>query len=199
MLEVITGLSLAAAAGLNAYVPLLGIGLLAKFTGLIALPTGWAWLENSWTLGILGVLLLIELIVDKVPALDTVNDILQTVVRPASGGIVFSAGSASTTVAVSDPEAFIHSETFWPFVLGVVIALVPHLLKLLSRPVVNLATAGAGAAVMSTVEDIASVVVTVLAVVLPILALILIIAFIVFISRWIAKRRKHRAAKLAAA
>lgn len=199
MLEVITGLSLAAAAGLNAYVPLLGVGLLAKYTGLIALPTGWAWLENGWTLGILSLLLLVELIVDKVPALDSVNDILQTVVRPASGGIVFSAGSASTTAAVSDPEAFVNSDSFWPFVLGVVIALVPHLLKLLSRPVVNLATAGAGASIMSTVEDIASVVVTVLAVVLPILALILMVAFIVFIIRWVRKRRKRRAAARTAA
>ena len=199
MLEVITGLSLAAAAGLNAYIPLLGLGLLAKFTGLIALPAGWVWLENGWTLGILGALLLVEFVVDKVPALDTVNDVLQTVVRPTSGGIVFSAGSSSATAAVTDPQAFMQSDSFWPFVIGIVIALVPHLLKLVARPAVNLATAGVGASVMSTLEDIAAIVVTVLAVVLPLLALALMICFFVFIVRCVRKRRARRASQRAAA
>ncbi len=58
MLELITGTVLASAAGLNAYVPLLGLGLLSRFTDLVHLPDGWLWLENEWALGVLGVLLL---------------------------------------------------------------------------------------------------------------------------------------------
>lgn len=192
MLEAITGLALASAAGLNAYIPLLGLGLLSKFTDLLTLPEGWAWLESWWALGALAVLLLIETVVDKVPALDTANDILQTVVRPASGGLVFSAGSASSTVAVTDPEAFVNSSAFWPFVIGVLIALVPHILKLVARPVVNLASAGLGASVMSTIEDIAAVVVTVLAVLLPLLALALIVLLVVLGVRWFRRFRARR-------
>ena len=198
MLEVITGLSLAAAAGLNAYIPLLGLGLLSRFTDIIALPEGWAWLENEWSLGIIAVLLVVEIVVDKVPALDTVNDVLQTIVRPASGGLVFSAGASSSTVAVSDPAAFVDSPGFWPFVIGVVVALIPHLLKLVARPIVNLATAGAGASVLSTLEDIAAAVVTVLAVLIPVLALGLIIAIVFAIWRWIKRMRERRAARTAA-
>ncbi|GAA1321120.1 DUF4126 domain-containing protein [Leucobacter albus] len=192
MLEAITGLSLAAAAGLNAYIPLLGLGLLSRFTELLSLPDGWSWLENEWALGILGVLFVVEIFVDKVPALDTVNDVLQSVVRPASGGLVFSAGASSSTAAVADPEAFVNSSAFWPFVFGVLIALVPHAFKLVSRPVVNLATAGLGAAVMSTLEDIAAVVVTVLAVLLPLVALGVMVLLTVLGVRWVARLRASR-------
>lgn len=199
MLEAITGLSLASAAGLNAYIPLLGIGLLSRFTGIIELPAAWAWLENTWALAILGALLVLEVVVDKIPALDTVNDVLQSVVRPASGGLVFSAGASSSTVAVTDPEAFMHSSAFWPFVIGVVVALVPHILKMVSRPVINTMTAGVGASIMSTIEDIAAVIVTILAVVLPILALLLVVGAIFAIGRWVKRLRTKRQQRTIAA
>ncbi|MBP6686127.1 MAG: DUF4126 domain-containing protein, partial [Leucobacter sp.] len=184
MLEAITGLSLAAAAGLNAYIPLLGLGLLSRFTDLLSLPESWSWIENDWSLGVLGVLLLVEIVVDKVPALDTVNDVLQSIVRPASGGLVFSAGASSSTVAVADPEAFVNSSAFWPFVFGILIALVPHVFKLVARPIVNLATAGFGASVMSTLEDVTAVVVTILAVLLPLVALAAMALLAVLGVRW---------------
>lgn len=199
MLEIVTGLSLAAAAGLNAYIPLLGLGLLSRFTGILTLPDGWAWLENGWALGVLGALLCVEAVVDKVPALDTVNDVLQSVVRPASGGLVFSAGASSSTAAVTNPETFVNSAAFWPFVLGVAIALIPHILKLVSRPIVNLATAGFGAAVMSSIEDILSAIVTVLAVLLPLVALAILVLFGFLGVRWVRKLRARRQQRAATA
>ena len=84
-----TGLGLATAAGLNAYIPMLLMGLLSKFTGLISLPPGWAWLENGWVMAVVAVLLAVEIVADKIPALDTINDTVQTFVRPTAGGIVF--------------------------------------------------------------------------------------------------------------
>lgn len=192
MLELITGLTLASAAGLNAYIPLLGLGLLSRFTEIVSLPEAWAWLENEWALGVIGILLVVEVVVDKVPALDTVNDVLQSVVRPASGGLVFSAGATSDTIAVSDPETFMNSPSFWPFVIGVLIALIPHLLKLVSRPVVNAVTLGAGAAVMSTIEDIAAAAITVLAVVIPLVALALLVLFIVLFVMQVRRLRARR-------
>ena len=198
MLELITGTVLASAAGLNAYIPLLGLGLLSRFTELVQLPEGWRWLENEWALGIMAVLLLLEIVVDKVPALDSVNDVVQTIVRPASGGLVFSAGAASDTVAVADPAAFIASAQFWPFVIGACVALIPHVLKALARPVLNLVTAGFGAAAASTLEDLGAVVLTVLAVVVPLLALIALVVTIVLLVRRLRRalriRREQRAA-----
>lgn len=196
MLEIITGVVLAASAGLNAYVPLLGLGLLSRFTEWVSLPTGWSWIENEWSLGILGVLLVIEMLVDKVPALDSINDVLHTIIRPASGGMVFAAGSGSDTVAVSDPAAFIASADVWPVVVGACVALIPHALKAIARPVVNVLTAGAGAAVASTFEDIGAVVLTVLAVAAPVVALVALGFVIVALVRRLQRALRERRARV---
>lgn len=195
MLELITGISLAAAAGLNAYIPLLGLGLLSRFTDIVELPAGWAWLENDWSLWIVGALLALEMLVDKVPALDSVNDVVQTVVRPASGGMVFAAGSASSTVAVEDPAVLLTSAQFWPVVLGILIALVPHILKAVARPILNVVTAGAGAAVASVFEDIGAVLLTILAVIVPVIALLLLVLVVVLLVRRLRRALAERRAK----
>mgnify|MGYP001006988220 CR=1 FL=1 len=72
--ELFTGLGLATASGLNAYIPLLAMGLLGRFTNLVELPHPWAWLTNGWVIGIVAVLLVVEVVADKVPALDSIND-----------------------------------------------------------------------------------------------------------------------------
>lgn len=192
MLEVITGIVLATAAGLNAYIPLLGLGLLARFTGLVTLPDTWAWLSNGWAMGIIGVLLVVEMLVDKFPVLDSVNDVLQTIVRPASGGLVFSAGANSETAAVTDPAAFVHSENLWPFVLGILFALVPHILKAIARPVLNVMTGGVGAPVASMIEDAGAVLLTVLAVLVPVGALILAVVALTLAVHRVQRARRTR-------
>lgn len=192
MLEILTGMTLAASAGLNAYIPLLGLGLLSRTTSIVQLPDGWVWLENGWSLGILGVLLAIEILVDKIPALDSLNDVLHTIVRPASGGMVFAAGAGSDTWAVSDPSTFVQSGNIWPFALGVITALVPHLLKMIARPLINAMTAGAGAAVSSALEDIAAAALTVLAVIVPVLALVGAIAVCTLLIRRLRRALRDR-------
>lgn len=66
-MELLTGFGLANAAGLNAYIPLLALGLLARFTDLVNLPHSWAWLENGLVIGIVAVLLAVEDVADKIP------------------------------------------------------------------------------------------------------------------------------------
>src|SRR5687767_4492058 len=147
VLEALTGTGLAASAGLNAYIPLLTMGLLARYTDLIDLPSGWQWLGNGWVILILAVLLAVEVVADKVPVVDHVNDVVQTVVRPTAGGLAFGAGASSETVTVSDPGSFFTSSEWVPVVTGVLIALGVHLLKSAARPVINATTAGVGAPV----------------------------------------------------
>jgi hypothetical protein len=171
-MELLTGLGLASAAGLNAYIPLLALGLLARFTDLVNLPSGFAWLENGWVLVIVAVLLTVEVVADKIPALDSVNDVVQTVVRPTSGGIVFGAGTASQTAAVTDPGAFVSSGQWIPVAIGVAVALVMHLTKTAVRPVANVATAGVAAPVLSTFEDVTSIGLVFAAILLPVLVLV---------------------------
>lgn len=193
-MELLTGLGLASAAGLNAYIPLLAMGLLARFTDLVNLPGGWAWLENGWVLSIVAVLLAVEVVADKIPALDSVNDVIQTFVRPTSGGIVFGAGTAAQTAAVTDPGSFVSSGQWVPIAIGVVVALVMHLTKTAVRPAANVATAGVAAPVLSTVEDVASIGLVFVAILLPVLVLVglLLIGWAAFAI--IRRRRKRQRA-----
>jgi hypothetical protein len=191
VLEALTGTGLAASAGLNAYIPLLTMGLLARYSDLIDLPSGWQWLANGWVVAILALLLAVEVVADKVPVVDHVNDIVQTVVRPTAGGLAFGAGSTSETVTVSDPAAFFGSHQWVPIAAGVLIALGVHGVKAASRPVVNATTAGAGAPVASTAEDFSSVLLSVLAILVPILVLLALV-LLVLGAVWVFRRRRQR-------
>jgi Domain of unknown function (DUF4126) len=191
-MELLTGFGLATAAGLNAYIPLLALGLLARFTELVALPPGWTWLENGWVMAIVAVLLVVEVIADKVPALDSVNDIVQTFVRPTAGGIVFGSGTAAQTAAVSDPGAFAQSGQWVPVAVGVAIALVVSLTKSTVRPAANVATAGMAAPVLSTLEDIASVGLVIVAILVPALVLVAVIGLAWAAVRLVRRRRRKQ-------
>ena len=190
-MELMTGFGLATAAGLNAYIPMLLLGLMGRFTSLVNLPTGWSWLENGWVLAIVAVLLAVEIVADKVPALDSINDTVQTFVRPTSGGIVFGSGTAAQTAAISDPAEFARTGQWVPVIIGVVTALAVHLTKTAVRPAANVATAGVAAPVLSTLEDITSVSLTFIAILIPALVLIILIALI-WAAVWLLRKRRRR-------
>ncbi|WP_238008131.1 DUF4126 domain-containing protein [Dactylosporangium sp. AC04546] len=191
MLEALTGLGLATSAGLNAYIPLLAIGLLARYTELINLPSNWQWMENGWTIAIVALLLAIEFVADKVPIVDHVNDVIQTFVRPTAGGLAFGAASSASTVTVTDPGSFFASNQWVPIVIGGAVSLGVHGMKAASRPVINATTAGFGAPVASTIEDGISAVLSLVAIILPVLVLFfLLLMFLTF--GWLMRRRKRR-------
>jgi uncharacterized membrane protein len=199
MLEVLTGSGLAVAAGLNAYIPLLILGLAGRFLDFIELPAGWAWLSNEWVLVILGVLLVIEIVADKIPVVDSINDWLQTIVRPAAGGIAFGTGSASATAVVTDPASFFTSNAWVPVAVGVLLAFATHVTKMASRPALNAVTVGAAAPVVSTVEDISSVILSFLALLIPVLVIValggVVVGFVLLFRR--RAKRKRESAELA--
>ena len=194
MLEILTGTGLAAAAGLNAYIPLLLMGLVARFDW-IQLPTGWTWIENEWILVIFGVLFLIEIVADKIPAVDSINDWIQTVIRPASGGIVFSGGIGTSTVAVDDPNTFFSSGAWIPVAIGIVLALLMSLAKTAIRPVANVVTGGLAAPALSTAEDGASIALSIFAIVAPILVIITLIIMAIGATALIRRLRRKRRAR----
>jgi hypothetical protein len=190
--EALTGGGLAAAAGLNAYIPLVVVALLSRYTDWITLPPEWQWLGNGWVLALLGVLLAVDVVADKVPVVDHINDILGTVVRPAAGGLAFGATADAATLAVPDPSG---GQPAWvPLVAGGLIALVVHGVKATVRPVANVATAGAAAPVVSTGEDLTSVAMSLVAVVLPILVLVLFV-MLAGVGWWLWRRRSRRRAR----
>ncbi|MDO8144531.1 DUF4126 domain-containing protein [Isoptericola sp. 178] len=192
MLELATGSGLALAAGLNAWIPLLALGLLARYSDLLTLPASWSWLENGWVLVVLAVLLVLEMVGDKVPVVDSVNDLVQTVVRPGAGGIAFGAGAASSTTRVEDPGAFVESGDWVPVVLGIVLALVVHVTKAGVRAGANAATGGLAAPVLSSAEDGASVGLSLTAILVPLLVVPLVV--LLALAGWRLVRARRRSA-----
>ena len=195
MLEFVIGSSLAAAAGLNAWIPLFLLGLAAKLLPAVALPAGWSWLSSDIALWVIGALLVLEIIADKIPALDSLNDIVHSIIRPAAGGIAFGAGASARTIAVDDPGSFFSEHTWIPVVAGVVIALAVHAAKATGRVAANAATAGVAAPVLSTAEDIAAFVLSTAAIVVPVVAAILLLCLIVAIVIVVRRRSRRRRAR----
>lgn len=195
MLATLTGLGLSASAGLNAYVPLLMVGLMARYTDAVPLGQTWQWLEHPATLVVLGVLLAVELVADKVPALDSLNDTLQTFVRPTSGGVTFAAGSTSVPIdgivgEASGADGGGGGLAWGALLIGCLIALAFHVVKTLARPVANTATLGCAAPVLSAVEDAVSFLTSLFAVVVPLLVLV-ILPLLVFAGLLILRRRRR--------
>ncbi len=183
MLDVFSAFGLSSAAGLNAYLPLLIVGLLARYTDLITLDSPWNALENPWVLGALVILLIIEMTADKIPAVDTLNDGIQTFVRPVAGAILFAA-SAQVITDIHPALSMIS---------GLLIAGGVHTVKAATRPVVTATTAGMGNPVVSVAEDVVAAVVTVSAIVLPLITGIVLLVVLFFALRWLRRRRQSTA------
>ena len=173
---------LAASAGLNAYIPLLIVALVARFTDLITLNPPYDAVTNWWIIGLLFVLSVIEFFADKVPAINHVNDVIQTFIRPAAGAILFAA-SAQVITDVHPVLAM---------AAGVLVAGSVHAVKSGAvRPAVTATTGGAGNIPVSVLEDVISTVISFLAILIPVvIGLAIVIVVAVFL--W---RRSQRAKK----
>lgn len=189
LIGALSGLGLASSAGLNAYIPALLTAVLARYTDLVTLPKEFEFLGSGWVLITLAVLLVIEEVVDKIPGADHLNDVVQTVVRPVSGAVLFAAGSE---------DAF-GRHTWLALGVGFVAALGVHATKAAGRGVVNVSTGGIGAPVVSVIEDIVSLTGAVVAIVAPVLVILFMIAFVWLLVVILRKRRERRERKAAAA
>ncbi len=190
MLAALTGMGLSAAAGLNAYIPFLVVALLARLTDAVVLPVGYEWMESNWAIGIGLVLLLTEIVLDKVPAVDTVNDTIQTFIRPSMGGLIFAATTAASEL---DHSTWMQENPWVSVVLGVTISGLVHAGKMAARPAINAVTVGAGGPVVSTVEDGASIGLSFLAILAPVLALVAMVLLAwLLIWMWLRVRRWRR-------
>ncbi len=183
-MDIFSAFGLSASAGLNAYIPLLVVALLSKFTNLITLSSPWDTLESWWVIGVLLVLSVVEFFADKVPAINHVNDIIQTVVRPVAGAIVFAA-SAQVITNVHPVLAMI---------MGLFVAGAVHTVKSLAvRPAITATTGGVGNVPASIAEDILSTVLSIIAAVTPVLIAVILVLGGALIVWWIWRRinREH--------
>ncbi|NTW43194.1 MAG: DUF4126 domain-containing protein [Anaerolineaceae bacterium] len=180
VLGIFSAFGLSASAGLNAYIPLLVVALLARFTTILQLKEPWDALASWWIIGILIFLSLIEFFADKFPAVNHVNDIIQSFVRPTAGAIVFAA-SANVLTEISP---------ILSLACGLLVAGGVNAVKSFAiRPAVTATTGGAGNVPVSILEDVLSTIVSVLSVVVPILMVVLLI---ILIAWWISRKEAKR-------
>ncbi len=183
IMQILQGFGLSAASGLNAYIPLLMVGLIARFTNWIHLSPPFDALTNEWVLVTLAVLELIEVFVDKIPGLDHVNDVIQTFIRPTAGAILFA----------SEAHFITNLHPVVAVILGLVVAFSVHATKATVRPVVTAGTLGTGNWLVSIIEDVISFFLSILAIVAPLLLVVFLLLFLWFLFRWRARRAARRA------
>lgn len=178
--EVVSALALAiglaACAGLRAWLPLLLAGGLAR-AGYLELGSSFGFLASDRALLLFGIATTVELLADKVPALDHALDALSTPLRPVAGAIL--AGSMLGTV--SDPLTAVTLG----IVVGAPTSLVPHAAKSVARAASTALTAGLANPVLSVIEDVLAVALFVLTVLVPLVvaALVLTLALVVLRRR----------------
>jgi uncharacterized protein DUF4126 len=181
------GIGLAACAGIRAWLPLLMVGALARW-GIIELGPSFQFIAGNRALVLFGVATVIEILADKIPAVDHALDSLSTVLRPAAGSLL----AASVLWQVSDPLTAL--------ALGVAVgaptSLVPHAAKSLLRAASTTFTGGLANPFISILEDLMTVALFVLTVLVP----IVVAAVLVLIGLLVARRLFRRSpAPLAAA
>jgi hypothetical protein len=174
-------IALASAAGLRAWLPLFAAGGLARL-GVFELGSSFQFLTSDQALLLFGIATVIELVGDKIPAVDHALDAIGTPLRPLAGALL-AAGVIGT---VADPLV--------SAVLGIAVgapsALVPHVAKSALRATSTVATGGLVNPALSFVEDALTVVLLILAVLVPVVVVALLGVTLYLASRWLGSRRR---------
>lgn len=178
----LSGIGLAAPAGLNAYIPLLVLALTDRFSSLVTLDQPYDFISSTWAIVVLLLLLTVELVADKIPGVDHANDLVQTAIRPVAGSFLMMATSSSSEGG--DVNSVLS------LVIGLLVAGTVHGVKASVRPAVTVTTGGVGNPIVSVVEDAVAAVTAVIAILAPLLLLLLIPLFALLLWR-IYDRLRH--------
>lgn len=166
LVQVTMGFSLAACAGLRAFLPLLVVGVAGRFD-LVPLFSRFEWLESTPALVVFGVAVVVELLGDKVPVIDNFLDGAQLFIKPIAGTFV----AAAVLTELSPLQT-----TVLAIVMGGSVATGVHLAKAQTRLVSSATTAGFGNPILSLIEDVGAVLLSVLSLLVPVLAALLLLA-----------------------
>jgi hypothetical protein len=170
-----TGIALAASAGLRAFLPLFAAGAAARwFQWPLASPV--SWLASDPALVLFGIASTAEVLADKVPAVDHLLDLLQSVLSPIAGAL------AALAALQGWPAPFALALAI---IVGAPVASGFHAIGAITRVKSSATTAGTANPVLSLAEDIVAAVLIVLAFLLPIVV-VLVIAVLAW--RWLRRR-----------
>ncbi|MBV6696217.1 DUF4126 domain-containing protein [Kitasatospora aureofaciens] len=186
------------ASGINAYAVVLLLGLLGRFGGAESVPPV---LERTDVLIAAAVLFLLEAVADKIPYVDSVWDVVHTVIRPIAGATVGALIASTHPGSLGEVAAG---------AMGGTTALVSHLVKASLRMAVNTSPEPASNIAVSLAEDLSVAGLVTLAIFHPWLAasiaavllavgLLLVWFAINRIRAFRARRRERKAARARAA
>jgi hypothetical protein len=182
VLALLSGVGIAAACGLRAFLPLLAIGIAARL-GVAQLHPGAEWLADDRVLLSLGLAALLEILADKVPVVDHALDALGTVVRPAAA-------------AVGAYAVLVHWPTPWAQALALLLgggALALHVTRAKLRLGSTALTAGHANPLLSIAEDAGALLILAVAILAPLLVLVFLATLLWALLR-LRRRRKVAAA-----
>ncbi len=178
----LTGIGLSVAAGLNAYIPMLIAGLLIRF-GAFTFGEPYDLMATTPALVIVTLMLVLEVTSHRIPVVDHVEGMIQMLIRPISGAVLFAGTVTGTDAASSESLAL---------VAGLLLAAGVHATKATARPAVNVATGGLGGSFVSTVEDGFCAGLSFAAILAPFLVVVILAGvalwFITATRRWAARR-----------
>jgi hypothetical protein len=185
ILPALLGVGLAAATGFRTFLPLLMLGLAARFQLFgTDLAPAMAWLESPPSLIALGLATGLELAADKIPAVDHVLSAVGTVVRPIAGAV--AAAAAFTTL---DPMV----AAIAGLIIGAPAALAFHAAQAGTRVISSTATAGLGNPVVSILEDLTAFGTVLVALLAPLLIPLVLAVLLVLLWRLWRSARPRRA------
>ena len=180
LLALASGVAIAAACGLRAFLPLLALGLAGRFHVLTLRP-GVEWLAGDAALWSLGIATVLEIAADKVPVLDHALDAVGTVLRPAAAWV----GAFAVLTGWGAPWAQIAA-----LVLGAA-SLAVHGVKAKTRLGSTVVTAGHANPALSALEDLGTIGLVALAIFVPLLGVLLVLVAFRIARGW--RRRKPSA------
>ncbi|MCC6563042.1 MAG: DUF4126 domain-containing protein [Xanthomonadales bacterium] len=136
------GIVLAWLAGVRVYLTLFGVGVAAHF-GWMELPQSLALTQSPWVLGVCAAMALIEFATDKIPGVDSIWDLLHTLVRIPAGAFL---GGLALPGAGGEASAT-------GMALGAAVAALSHGLKSGTRAFINTSPEPASNWAASLAED----------------------------------------------
>ncbi|PJJ95938.1 hypothetical protein CO615_10845 [Lysobacteraceae bacterium NML75-0749] len=136
------GVLLAWLAGIRVYLTVFGVGI-AGTMGWVELPEALTATQSPWVLGVSGALALMEFFADKIPGVDSIWDLLQTLARIPAGAFLAAA-------AIS-PDGELGTGML---AAGAGVTLTSHFLKTGSRAIINTSPEPASNWTASFGEDI---------------------------------------------
>lgn len=185
ILAILLGVGLSASAGLNAFLPLLVLGAAARFhVAGITLNGSFEWLTSDIALAVLAIATIVEIIADKVPAVDHALHSIGTVVRPIAGALA----AASVLTGMNPSVAAIVG-----LIIGAPTSLGFHAVKSGTRVASTATTFGCANPILSAIEDVISLALAVLSILAP-LVVPLVLALLVFAAWQLARRARRREA-----